>query len=226
MPRDQLGGNVQLGPLHLVRIGDDAPEDDVTGAGHGREPRGDEAAGTGLGRGERQPACATELQHALLDRPLVAAVEPALQRGQQRFLECVGPLRGAGLDHQVDVDLELAGADRHLHPISVAAGLRERSRHRRLAHAEEAEHTPPRGLGTRQKLLKGLGLERARPQPLQLEGRSRQQHHDASAVPGHDETRRRPCEAERERALGNRRLLRHAGRKVGVVALQARRRRT
>ena len=39
------------------------------------------------------------------------------------------------------MDLELAGADRRLHPVPVAAGVRERLRDRRLARAVEAQHT-------------------------------------------------------------------------------------
>ena len=42
--------------LRRVRVGDDAADEHVARAGHGGEPRSDEAARARLGRGERQPA--------------------------------------------------------------------------------------------------------------------------------------------------------------------------
>src|SRR5206468_11243278 len=52
-----------------------------------------------------------------------------LFRSQERRLQLVGARLGARADDEVDVDLEVAGADRHLHPVAVAAGLRERPGH-------------------------------------------------------------------------------------------------
>src|SRR5207302_695761 len=81
-----------LRPLDRVRLRDDAPEEDVARAGHRREPRRDEAARARLRGRERDPAFAAELQHVLLDRALVPAVEPAFEREEERLLERVGPL--------------------------------------------------------------------------------------------------------------------------------------
>src|SRR5436305_157702 len=63
-----------------------------------------------------------------------AARDPDELRGQ-----LVGPRRGVRLDVEVDVDLEVARADGRLHPVAVAARVRERLRDGRLARAEEAE---------------------------------------------------------------------------------------
>ncbi len=81
-----------------------------------------------------------EGEDILLDRTFVARVQPALERRQERRLELVGARLGAWIDDDVDVDLEVARTDRHLHPVAVAARLRKRTRDRRLAHAEKAEH--------------------------------------------------------------------------------------
>ena len=49
---------------------------------------------------------------------------------------------GAGIDDQVDVDLEVARADRRLDARARPARVGQRARDRRLARAEEAEHAP------------------------------------------------------------------------------------
>src|SRR5436305_306621 len=108
-------------------------------------------------------------------------------------------------------------------PRPVAAGFRERAGDRRLAHAEEAVDAPARRPGPREQILKGLGLERSRPEPLELRGRTGQHHDDPAVAPRHDEARCRPREPERERALRNGRLFRHARREVRVVALETHR---
>ena len=55
--------------------------------------------------------------------------------------ELVGALLRTRLGEQVDVDLEVACADRRLDSVAVAARLGEGPRDRRLAHAEEAQDT-------------------------------------------------------------------------------------
>ena len=62
------------------------------------------------------------------------------------------------------MDLELAGADRHLHPVAVAARLGERLRDRRLGHAVEAQHAAHAAARAREQPLKRRGLEHARPE--------------------------------------------------------------
>ena len=47
------------------------------------------------------------------------------------------------LHDQIDVDLELAGADRHLDAVTVAACVCERLRDSGLGRPEEAEDDPP-----------------------------------------------------------------------------------
>ena len=135
-------------------------------------------AGARLGRRERQPACAQEREDVLLDRPLVAGVEPPLDRRQERRFELVGARLRARLDDEVDVDLEVAGADRRLHPVAVAARLGERLRDRRLADAEEAQRAPSGRPRPREERADGVRLERVRPQPLELRGRAGQDDDD------------------------------------------------
>ena len=120
-----------------------------------------------------QPAGAAELEHVLLDRPLVAREQVLLDRLASAALELVGPRLGARLDEQVDVDLEVARADRRLDAVAVAARLGERPRHRRLARAVEPEHAAPGRPHPREHALHRLGRERVRPQPLQLARRAR-----------------------------------------------------
>ncbi len=123
------------------------------------------------------------------------------------------------------MDLEVARADCHLHPVAVTAGLGERPRHRRLAHAEETEDAAPGRLGAREQRAERVRLERGRPEAAQLRRRPRQDHRDASAILREQQPRCGAGEAEHERAVRDRRLLRDAGGEVGVVPLQPLRRR-
>ena len=106
------------------------------------------------------------------------------------------------------MDLEVAGADRRLDAVAVAARLGERLRDRRLAGAEEAQHAARRAAArARAARWTGSRLERARPQRAAA----------PAAGPGSTTTTRPPRveheagrgagEAERERALRQRRLL-------------------
>ena len=112
------------------------------------------------------------------------------------------------------MDLEVAGADRRLDAVAVAAHVRERLRHGRLGRAEEAEHARPRR-GARQHTPHGRRLQSARPQPAQLAGRAG--HHDDDApVRVDDEARRGSGGPEHVAPSGSRRLLAHALREVRV----------
>ena len=160
-----------------------------------------------------------------LDRPLVAREKPLLDRRQHPLDERVGAVVCAGLDDEIDVDLEVARADRDLHPVSVPAGVGERPRDGGLADAEEPEHAPSRRLRARQQRAKRVHLERVRPEPAQLRRWPRQNDDDAAGRRLEQQARRGAGQPERRRALRQRRLLRHPGREVGVVALQPLRRR-
>ena len=93
----------------------------------------------------------------------------------------VGALAGSRLDDQVDVDLEVAGADRHLDAVPVAPRLGERRRDGRLAGAEEAQDAAARARSPASSTrAERRRLERARPEPLQLAGRPGQHDDDAS----------------------------------------------
>src|SRR5207302_1793135 len=78
----------------------------------------------------------------------------------------------AGLDDEVDVDLEVARADRRLDAVPVAARVGERLRDRRLARAEEAQDAPSRWTRALEQAAERVGLERTRPQPPELVGRA------------------------------------------------------
>ena len=99
-----------------------------------------------------RPALAQQVEHELGGR--------AARRGRRRTrsfafderrLERVGPRLGARLDEQVDVDLEVARADRHVHAVTVAAGRGERLGDRRLRDAEHPQHAPLRRLRARRE---------------------------------------------------------------------------
>ena len=123
------------------------------------------------------------------------------------------------------MDLEVARADRRHDPRRLAARLGERARDLGLARAVEAQDAVLGRLGVRENALHRVGLERARPEPLQLRRRARQDDHDGVPRAEH-EARRRAREPERDRALGQRRLLAHARLEVRVRPLQPLRDRT
>ena len=131
-------------------------------------------------------------------------------------LESRRSLLRARLDDEVDVDLELARADRHLDAVAVSPGLFERAGDRGLAQTEQAEDAAVRRRRPRQKLPNRLARERVRPEPLQLGRRSGQDDDDASVRSAEDEARRGSGEADRGGRNGTRRLLPHARLEVGV----------
>ena len=201
--------------LHVVRVGHDAAREGVARARDVRQARRDQAARARLRGRETQPALAAEREHDLGDRPLVLAEEVALERLAHGDGEHVRALLCAGLHDEVDVDLEVAGADRRLHAVAVAACLGQRPRDGGLARTEEAEDAPAGRRRPREDALHGVARDGRRPEPLQLARRPREHDEDARAVVEH-ETRRGPGDPDHDRALGNGGLLRDARREVGV----------
>ena len=158
-----------------------------------------------------------ELEHELLHRTLVAAEEILGQRLHERCFERVGALLRPGFHDQIDVDLEVARADRGLDTVPVAAGLGEGLRHRRLARSVEPKN-PALGLRrARERPPERLRVDRPRPEALQLTGRARQDDDDARAGV-QDDPWRGTGDAERERTAGQRRLLADPVGKVRVWA--------
>ena len=162
-----------------------------------------------------------EREHELLDPPLVAREEPAVEPLCEPGLENVGALFGPGLDDEVDMDLELARADRRLDAVTVAAGFLERSRDGRLADAEQPQHAPSGRTRPLQQLTHRLALERVRPQPSQLARRPRQDDDHAARGRLQDKTGSGSRETERGRRDWTRRLLCDAGSKVGIRPAEA-----
>ena len=161
--------------------------------------RSDEAAGARL-RGRQRPAeLAAAVEHDLLHPTTVGRVEVPPEPLRQRRLELEHARSSAlGSADEVDVDLEAAGADRHLEPVAVAAGLLEGLRDLRLAGAEEAQRPPQRRRAPVEHAAHVGGLERARPEPLQLRRRPGQHDH-RRPVCVDDEAGRRAGEAEDRR---------------------------
>ncbi len=122
----------------------------------------------------------------------------------------------AGIDEQVDVDLELAGADRHLDAVALPARRRERLGDGRLGRPEEAEHPvlARRQLcaSTRRTASVSSALGQSRWSSRGGPGRTT----TTTAAEIEHEARCRSGEPERQRALRPRRLLAHAGREVHV----------
>ena len=81
--------------------------------------------------------------------------------------------RRPGCDEEIDVELEVARADRHVDPVAVAARGGERLRDRRLRDAVEPEHAACGRLRPLEQPAQRLGLEHARPELLQLARRPR-----------------------------------------------------
>src|SRR3989442_6366347 len=105
--------------LHVVRIRHNRAAEALARPGHGGDPRSDEAPGARLGGDQRQPARATEPEYELLDRTLVLGEEVALERRSERGGQVVCTRLRSRLDEEIDVDLEVARADRRLHPVPV-----------------------------------------------------------------------------------------------------------
>ena len=168
-----------------------------------------------------RPRSRHAVEHERLDRPLVVARRGTSRAARRaRASSCVGARLGARLDEQVDVDLEVARADRRLDPVAVAAGVVERLRDGRLGDAVEAQHAPLGRPRAREQPPQRLGLERLRPERLQLARRPGQHHRDRVAGLEHERRRGARRAPSDDRALGHGRLLAHARREVRVRPLQ------
>ena len=208
-------GHAEGGLLDPICVCDDRAQEDLARAGNGREARGDHASRAGLRGRERQPTLAAEAEDDLGDRALVLHEEVPAERRAERVRDTRASLLRARIDEQVDVDLELAGADRHLHAVALPARRRERLGDGRLGRSEEAEHPVLACRSPRQHTANSLGLERPGPEPLELPRWPREDDDDHGAEIEH-EARCRSGEPERLRALRPRRLLAHARREVHV----------
>ena len=113
------------------------------------------------------------------------------------------------------MDLELARADRHLHPVSVASRLGERPGNVRLGGAVEAQGSPARRTGPGEDPSHRLGRERPGPERLKLPRWARKHHCHASLVREH-ECRGRAGKTHDQRTGRQRRLLSHAGFEVRI----------
>ena len=113
------------------------------------------------------------------------------------------------------MDLEVARADRRLHAVPVAPRLGQRLGDGGLAGAEEPQDAPPGSTRRREHHLHRIARDGRGPQSAKLAGRPRE-HDEHAAVRRDDEPRSRPGDADHVGAVGDRRLLRDAGREVGV----------
>ena len=139
------------------------------------------------------------------------------ERLRERRLERIGARLRPGLDDEIDVDLEVTGADRRLDAVPVAARVGERLRDRGLADAVEPQDAPFRPRGAVEHLLERRRGDRARPEALELPGRPGQDDDDAAARVEND-AGRGARDAERHGSPRQRRLLAHARREIGVRA--------
>ena len=125
-------------------------------------------------------------------------------------------------DEQVDVQFEVAGADRHLHSVSLTTRVGERTGDGRLGSAVEAQHAPCPGLGAAEQALERRRLEHTRPELLKLSGRSGQRDRDARVALQHDR-RGGADHPHPDGAVRQHRLLRHAFGEVAPRPVQPRR---
>ena len=128
---------------------------------------------------------------------------PRRARSDERRLELVSARLGARLDDEVDVDLEVARADRHLEPVAVAARVRKRLR-----------DLPTRRAPKKRRVRRSGGVPaRARAARRRLRARAARAAAAPTAGPGSDDRpasrarrgrgRRGAGEAEDDAALGH-----------------------
>ena len=127
--------------------------------------------------------------------------------------------RRPSLDEEVDVQLEVPRADRHVDAVTVASGGGERPCDGRLRDAEEAERAAARCADPRCQAHERICLEHARPELQQLSRRPRQRHRHARAGL-EDDRRRRSDHAHPARAVGQRRLLDDTVGEVDIGAVE------
>ena len=215
VPLELLGGDAELALLHVVRIRDDTSSKDVARARDLGQASRDEAAGARLRSRERQAPVAAEVEDDLRHRAPVLAEEVPAERGAERGGERLGPLSRLGIEDEIDVDLELACADRRLHPLSLPARVGERLRDRGLRRAEEAENRSPT-LGRPLEDPRTGAVSSARGHRRRSSRGGPGQHDDDGAVRLEHEAGSSSRQAERERSLWQCRLLRDACRELVV----------
>ena len=218
MGGEHLGGDAELALLDArSRRRRSPPRKTSLEPGIAVSRAGDEAARARLGGRERQPALAAGGEDELLDR-LVSSARRGTPRaaGEQRRRARRRAPSAPGCDEQVDVDLDSRAQIVASTPLAVAAGSGERLCDRRLGDAVEAEHAPLRRCRPRASRRRSGSLSRAAGQHvLQLARRAGQGDGDAPVELEH-ERRRRPGEADDERALRDGRLLADTVGEVGV----------
>ena len=127
------------------------------------------------------------------------------------------PRSSPGVDDQVDVDLEVTGADGRLHPTPLAARLRQHACDRGLAHAVEAQRAPLRRLGPREHAPHAARSRRALGQSRRSSrggpGRATTTHAPVARARSPGAVPASPSEAA---PSGNDACLRHAGRELAV----------
>src|SRR4029453_4954477 len=91
-----------------------------------REPRGDQATRARLRGREGQATPPAQVEDDLGEGALVLAEEVAAQVSAERLDDVLRARLRPRLDEEVDVDLEVACADRHVHPPSFAPRAAQR----------------------------------------------------------------------------------------------------
>ena len=140
---------------------------------------------------------------------------------REPLLELVRTGLRSGLHEEIDVQLEVPRADRHLDAVAVAACRGERLGDLRLRRAVEPHDPAPRRPRACEQPPHRLRLEHPRPEGLQLPWRPRERDRNRPDRI-EDERRRRADETDDDRAFRDRRLLAHAVLEVGVGTIQAR----
>ena len=188
---DQHGRYAQLLDLHLVRVRDDPPrktslEPGIAVSRSATSPPVHDSAVASV-----QPARPALGQNDLRDRPLVLGEQVLGDSRAPSTPESSSPRPRRGRRGS-----RSRGRRRSPPPRPLAAGLRERARDCRLAHAVEAQHAANRRFCTREDTPDRLASPRRLPQPLQLLRWPGQGDGDARPrAPG-----RRPARSRRGRA--------------------------
>ena len=166
MSLEELGGNSELPHLHVVGVRDNRADEDVAGAGDGRQALRHHSAGARLRGRELQATASALVQDELGDRRLVGREEMPLKRFRKLQRKRVRACLRSGIYEQVHMNLEVACTDRRLDAVTVTARLGERSGDGRLARTEEPEVPAIRRRRLGEQCAQRFRVERARPQPL------------------------------------------------------------
>ena len=141
------------------------PPTNTSLARHIGEPARDHPTRARLGSCEGKAACTACLDHELLNGPLVVTEQVLFQCALEGVGDRVGTAFRTWRDDVIDVDLELARADRDLDAVAVP-GFVKRLGHRRLAHAVEALNVTRRRHRAFEDGAHLSGLEHPRPESL------------------------------------------------------------